>query len=85
MYVQTVRQSFYETRRPEQPHSPIRRYTQGPQGPAPRPGYMESCPDTALLYVYGYVYVYVCSLSQSPRALYLCAKSPPIVASGIQS
>ena len=33
MYVQTIRQSIYETRLPEHPHSPIRRYEQRPQGP----------------------------------------------------
>ena len=39
-YIQTVRQSIYETRQPEHPHSPIRRYERCPQGPPSRPRYM---------------------------------------------
>ena len=39
MYVQTVRWSIYETRRPEHPHSPIRRYERLPQGPPSRTHY----------------------------------------------
>ena len=49
-YIQTVRRSIYETRRPEHTHLPIRRYEQRPQGIPSRPRYMESCPDTDLLY-----------------------------------
>ena len=49
-YIQTVRRSIYEIRRPEHLQSPIRRYERRPQGPPPRPCNMESCPDTALLY-----------------------------------
>ena len=33
MYVQTVRRYIYNTRRPEHPHLPIRRYERRPQGP----------------------------------------------------
>ena len=43
-YVQTVRQSIYETKWPYHPHSPIRQYWQLPQGPPLWPRYMESCP-----------------------------------------
>ena len=49
-YVQKVRRSIFDTRQPEQPHLPILQYERRPQGPAPCPCYMESCPDTALLY-----------------------------------
>ena len=35
------------------------------------------------VYVYVYVYIYVYSLSRSPRALYCCVKSPPIIVSGM--
>ena len=45
-----VRQSIYNTRQPEHPHSPIRRYKRRPQGSTSQLRYMESCPDTALLY-----------------------------------
>ena len=38
-YVHTVRHSIYETRQPEHPHSPIRRYERHPQGPSSRPHY----------------------------------------------
>ena len=44
MYVHTVRRSIYETRRPEQPHSPIRRYKRRPQGPPSWTRYMEYWP-----------------------------------------
>ena len=49
-YVQMFRRYIYKTRQPAHPHSPIRKYEQRPQGPPPRPRYMKSCPDTALLY-----------------------------------
>ena len=49
-YVQTVRRSIYKTRQPEHLHSPIRWYEQLPQIPSPRPRYMKSCTNTALLY-----------------------------------
>ena len=49
-YVQTFRRSIFDTRQPEHPHLPILRYERRPQGPATCPCYMESCPDTALLY-----------------------------------
>ena len=32
-YAQAIRRSIYNTRRPERPHLPIRRYEQRPQGP----------------------------------------------------
>ena len=38
-YVQTFRRSIYKTRRPEQPHSSIRRCKRRPQGLPPRPRY----------------------------------------------
>ena len=49
-YKQTVRRSIYDTRLPEHPHSLIRQYKRCLQVPPSRPRYMESCPDTALLY-----------------------------------
>ena len=49
-YIQTVRRSIYDTRLPEHPHSLIRQYKRCLQVPPSRPRYMESCPDTALLY-----------------------------------
>ena len=49
-YIQTVRWSIYDTIRPEHPHSPICCYKQRAQGPPSWPRYMESCPDTALIY-----------------------------------
>ena len=49
-YVHTVRQSIYETRRPEHPHSPIRSYGRLPQGPSSRPHYkLPSLTSTQLL------------------------------------
>ena len=38
-YVYTVRRSIYKTRRPEHPHSPIRRYKRRPQVPTSWPCY----------------------------------------------
>ena len=37
MYVQTVRRSIDDIRRPEHPKAPIRRYKRHPQGPPSRP------------------------------------------------
>ena len=34
------RQSIYDTRRPEHPHSPILQYERRPQGPSSRPRYI---------------------------------------------
>ena len=41
-YVQTVRRSIYDTRRPEHPHSTIWKYKRRPQGPPTRPRYMHN-------------------------------------------
>ena len=43
-YMHMVGWYIYNTRRPEHPHLPICRYKWRPQGPAPQPHCMESCP-----------------------------------------
>ena len=49
-YIQTVIRYINETRWPEDPHLPIHRYEQFPQGTTSWPCYMESCPYTTRIY-----------------------------------
>ena len=47
LYGQTFRKSIYDTRWPEHPHLPIRRYKQRPQGSNSRPCYTY-CPESSV-------------------------------------
>ena len=72
-------QSIYENRWHKHPHSPILRHEWCPQGTAPRPCYIEPCPDLR--------YVYVPEsppMSRLPRELRRFVKIPPIDTSGIR-
>ena len=51
-YIKTIRRSIYKTRRPEHPHSPIRRYKQHPQVPASRPHYIKFFPQFGSMSTY---------------------------------